>query len=134
MISPPPPFSSSLNCFYADRQCSKLKPMNKKNRQGLTPLFALGFAACGGGGSSSSRTQEPPRSNGNGDRPINPPPPFMLPDDVPLQAYENHPTNKAVYDATPQGQSSAQIDLPQGMADNIFYAASPLPCHRKGRW
>lgn len=76
------------------------------------------------GGSSTPPT--PPRSNGsgNGDRPINPPPPLTLPDDVPLALYENHPTNKAVYDATPQGQSAAQIDLPQGMADNDLFRMS----------
>lgn len=86
---------------------------NNKNRQNLAPLFALGFvtAACGGGGGSSSSSSPP----------SNPPPPLRLPEEVPLALYENHPTNKAVYDATPQGQSAAQIDLPADTADNNLF-------------
>lgn len=91
-----------------------------KPRNSLTPLFALGFAACGGGGGgSSSAPQEPtPRGNGKG----NQPPPFMLPDEVPLPLiYENYPTNKAVHDLTPQGQSSAEIELLADTADNDLF-------------
>lgn len=89
---------------------------NKNNRQNLTPLFALGFATAscggGGGGSSSAPSAQPTA------------PPFVLPDEVPLALYENHPTNKAVYDATPQGQSSAKIDLPANTADNDLFRMS----------
>ena len=70
------------------------KPINRHTA--ITPLLALGLAACGGGGSSSSTPQEQPRGNGgNGNGGNNPPPPLMLPDEVPLAIYENHPTNKA---------------------------------------
>ena len=90
--------------------------MKNKNRQNFAPIFALGFAqsACGrgGGGSSSSPPSTPP------------PPPFTLPDEVSLEIYENHPTNKAVYDATPQGRSSAPIDLPADTADNNLFRMS----------
>ena len=89
----------------------------------LTPLLAFGLAACGGGGGGSSAP------------PANTPPPLMLPDEIPLSLYENHPTNKAVYDATPQGQSAATLTLAEGAADNdlfrladdgrIFWLASP---------
>lgn len=48
----------------------------------------------------------------------------MLPDDVPLALYENHPTNKAVYDAAPQGQSASEIGLPADTADNNLFTLS----------
>ena len=100
-----------------------------RRRETYIPVLALGFAtaSCGGGGSSSSAPQEPPRSNGSGNGgnpPPPPPPPLNLPTDIPLAIYENHPTNKAVYDATPQGQSSAQIELPADTADNNLFTLS----------
>ena len=88
-------------------------PKGLKSAGDLTPLLAFGLAACGGGGGSSSSSP-----------PSNPPPPLVLPDDVPLALYENHPTNKAVYDATPQGQSAAEIDLPADTADNNLFRLS----------
>ena len=107
--------------FLGGGGCGKLKPMNKKNRFDVTPILAFALAACGGGGSSSSGSQNPPGPSG-GNPP--PPPPLVLPNEVPLQAHENHPTNKAVYDATPQGQSAARIDLPADTADNNLFRMS----------
>lgn len=104
--------------------------MNKKKEQNaassLTPLLALGLAACGGGGGGSppSATPRPNGGNGNGNGNGNgglidrmPP----LPDDISVALYENHPTNKAVYDLTPQGQALDDAVLTPDVADNGLF-------------
>lgn len=58
-----------------------------------------------------------------------------LPDDISVALYENHPTNKAVYDLTPQGQALDDAVLTPDVADNglfelrdggqIWWQASP---------